>query len=111
MKPMFFKTRAHLMICTDARCADRGSKILFQSVWKALEDEGLAYYKTGGNLRLTTSGCLGACQFGPTMACYFKTQTGLQEAWYHHLDRDQILNVARTLHADLEPPSKGRYSD
>jgi (2Fe-2S) ferredoxin len=99
------------MICTDARCAAQGSRLLFQSVWKALEDEGLAYYKTGGNLRLTTSGCLGACQFGPTMTCYFKNQSGLREAWYHGMSRDKILGVARALHVSFEPPSDGRYDE
>jgi (2Fe-2S) ferredoxin len=98
-----------LLICTDARCAAQGSTALFQSVWKALEIEHLAYYKTGGGLRLTTSGCLGACQFGPTMTCYFKQNGLLREAWYHHMDRSKVLNVARALQAELEPPEEGRY--
>ncbi len=111
MKPTFFQTKAHLMICTDARCAKQGSAALFQSVWKALEDESLAYYKTGGGLRLTTSGCLGACQFGPTMTCYFKKNGQLREAWYHDMDRPKVLNVARALNANLEPPHEQRFDE
>lgn len=111
MKPYFFATQAHLLICTDGRCAKEGAKILFQAVWNAFEAEKLAYYKTGGNLRLSESGCLGACQFGPTVACYFKRQERLQEAWYYHQTLPSTLQLARALQAGLELPSENRFDE
>lgn len=109
MKPMFFETRAHLMICVDERCAAKGSRQLFQAVWRGLEAENLAYYKTGGNLRLTHSGCLGACAHGPAVTCYFKRAGKLEEAWYAGMTYPRTLGLARALHAGTEPPSDGRY--
>lgn len=105
MKPKFFPTKAHLLICVDERCAQKGSRLLFESVWNGLERENLAYYKSGGGLRLSHSGCLGACQFGPAVTCYFKHR----EAWYHGMDYPQTMHLARLLNADLEPPPLGRY--
>ena len=108
-QPYFFKTQAHLLICTDERCAVSGSKLLFQAVWSGFETEKLAYYKTGGNLRLTESGCLGACQFGPAVACYFKRGSSLQEAWYQHMTYPSTMQLAKALQAGLELPSQGRF--
>ncbi len=107
LKPKFFLTKAHLLICVDERCAQKGSRLLFESVWNALEREHLAYYKSGGGLRLSHSGCLGACQSGPAVTCYFKHR----EAWYHGMDYPQTMAVARALNADLEPPMLGRYDE
>ena len=111
MKPTFFQTAAHLLICTDERCATRGSRVLFKSVWSGLESAHLAYYKTGGSLRLSHSGCLGACQFGPAVTCYFKREGKLEEAWYHGMDYPRTMQLARALNSTLEPPSEGRYDE
>jgi (2Fe-2S) ferredoxin len=108
-KPIFFQTQAHLQICTSSHCAARGAKPLFQAVWKGLVEEKLAYYSKGGNLRLTSSGCLGACDFGPTVACYFKNGNHLEQAWYHSMDYPQTMRLARALHGSLELPSDGRF--
>ena len=109
MKPSFCKTRAHLLVCTSQQCATRGSRILFQTLWQFLEGERLAYY-AGGGLRLTESGCLGACQFGPNATCYFKPENGnLEEAWYYGLDYPKILSLARALNAGEELPLEQRY--
>lgn len=111
MKPDFFKTQAHIMICTDPKCAARGSSLLFQAVWNGLEREKLAYYATGGNLRLTQSGCLGACQFGPTVACYFRRDGQLHQAWFSGMDYPRTIGLVRALHAGQEPPTDGRYDE
>jgi (2Fe-2S) ferredoxin len=108
---MFFQTNAHVLICVDDRCAARGSRVLFQSVWRGLEVESLAYYKSGGNLRLSHSGCLGACSFGPTVTCYFKRDGELREAWYHGMDHPRTMSLARALHGGLELPREGRYDE
>jgi (2Fe-2S) ferredoxin len=108
-KPHFFSTQAHILICTDERCLKEGSRLLFEAVWKGLETEKLAYYKTGGNLRLTESGCLGACQFGPTVACYFKHGTGFEQAWYQRMTYPNTMQLARALHGQLDLPTNGRF--
>jgi (2Fe-2S) ferredoxin len=111
LKPMFFQTNAHLLICVDERCAARNSRVLFRHVWNALEAEGLAYYQSGGNLRLSHSGCLGACSFGPTVTCYFKRDGVLREAWYHGMNMEHTLTLARALHRDQDLPREGRYDE
>ncbi len=108
-KPFFFDTKAHMLICTDPRCAESGSSVLFQAVWQGLETEKLAYYKTGGNLRLSESGCLGACNFGPTVACYFKRNNHLEQAWFANMDYPKTMQLAKALQADLELPVLGRF--
>jgi (2Fe-2S) ferredoxin len=111
MKPQFFKTKAHLLICTSQQCAAKGSAILFQTLWQVLERERLAYY-AGGGLRLTESGCLGACQFGPNATCYRKLEAGgLEEAWYYGLDFPKALQLARALNASQDLPLEGRFDD
>jgi (2Fe-2S) ferredoxin len=103
------------MICVDERCAARGSRVLFGRVWRGLESEGLAYYKSGGNLRLTHSGCLGACQFGPAVTCYFRQGDALREAWYHDMNEARTIALARALHSDRGDgtalPKEGRYDE
>ena len=108
-KPKFFDTKAHIMICVSRDCSQRGSRMLYQAVWNALEREGLAYYKTGGSLRLTESGCLGACQYGPNLTCYFKQDGELHQAWYARQDFAQVLKIARALHGDEALPEHGCY--
>ncbi len=83
--------------------------MLFQAVWQGLESEKLAYYKAGGNLRLSESGCLGACQFGPAIACYFKRDTGLEQAWYQRMTFPSTMQLAKALHGGLELPVEGRF--
>jgi (2Fe-2S) ferredoxin len=108
-KPTFFTTQAHIQICTSNHCASRGAKALFQAVWKGLEQEKLVYYSTGGNLRLNSSGCLGACDFGPTLACYFRHGQHLKQAWYFGMDYPRTMQLARALHGSLELPNEGRF--
>jgi (2Fe-2S) ferredoxin len=109
LKPTFFKTKAHLMVCTGQRCSEAGSRFLFQSVWQSFETEKLVYYKSGGNLRLTESGCLGSCSFAPSAACYFDHDGKLEQAWYAKLDHPQIMTIARALHAGQDLPERNRY--
>lgn len=109
MKPSFFKTRAHLLVCTSEKCAAKGSRILFQTLWNALERERLAYY-AGGHVRLTETGCLGACQFGPNATCYRNLENGnLEEGWYYGLDFTKILNLAKTLNDGEKLPIEKRF--
>lgn len=110
MKPVYYRTRAHLLACTGPNCVARGARLVFRALWNGLERENLAYYARGGNLRLTESGCLGACHFGPTLACYRRLDDGhLDEAWYAAVDASLAMRIARALHAAEELPDERRY--
>lgn len=108
--PTFFPTRAHLLVCTGPDCVARGGRALFARCTSALEQEGLAYYKAGGGVRLTESGCLGACAHGPTVAAYYDRGDGsLAQAWYAGMDEAKLVALARALSERRDPPVEGRF--
>ncbi|AWN22761.1 ferredoxin [Deinococcus irradiatisoli] len=107
--PTFFATRAHLLICQNANCRARGSDLLYRAAWAMLERERLAYYKSGGSVRLTESGCLGACQFGPVLACYRRRNGQLEEGWYAAADLPLMRAVAQAAHDESDLPGERRY--
>lgn len=108
--PLFFATKAHLLLCTGPRCSRRGSTKVFEEGWRIIEERRLAYYRTGGTVRLTMSGCLGACDHGPTLACYYGDEQGrLSEAWYAHTDVAKLVAVAEALDAGEDPPPAERF--
>jgi (2Fe-2S) ferredoxin len=88
-------TTPHLLVCTGPNCAARGAGALFSNVWTALEREGLAYYKTGGSVRCTASGCLGACAEGPTVAAY---PAQGEPQWWVGMNLDATVALANELH-------------
>ncbi|MDQ3034419.1 MAG: (2Fe-2S) ferredoxin domain-containing protein [Myxococcota bacterium] len=105
--PLFFPTRAHLLLCTGPRCARRGSARLFDDAWRALEARSIAYYKRGGGVRLTQAGCLGQCSHGPTLVAYHGDAQGrLAEAWYVGIDAPSLLRIAEALNAGDPPPEE-----
>lgn len=98
-------TSAHVLICVGPRCTERGARTIYQEVWAAFEKERLAYYQSGGSVRLSEAGCLGACEFGPTVACYSSTglrnETGgelLTQTWRVDMTTDRIVDLARSIH-------------
>ncbi len=98
-------TSAHVLICVGPRCTERGARNMYGEVWAAFEKERLAYYQTGGSVRLTEAGCLGACEFGPTVACYSSTglrsETGgelLTQTWRVNMTTERIVDLARSIH-------------
>jgi hypothetical protein len=70
MSARYFPTSGHLLLCQHQNCRARGADLLMLALTRALEQEKLLYYKAGGSVRLTGSGCLGACGYGPVLACY-----------------------------------------
>jgi (2Fe-2S) ferredoxin len=93
-------TCAHVLVCVDGRCAVRGSQELHRALWQAMDDERLAYYRTGGSVRMTSSGCLGACDDGPTVAIYASDTTGgIPPKWYGSMTLAETLDVVRTLNS------------
>ena len=83
---------------------------MFAEAWSELERRSLAYYKTGGSVRLTESGCLGACSHGPTLAAYHAGPDGsLAQAWYVGMDGRAVLRVAEALHRGEPAPDEQRF--
>jgi (2Fe-2S) ferredoxin len=76
---------------------------MFQEVWDALDREKIAYYRTGGSVRLTETGCLGACDLGPTIACYLANSDPasnvLTQTWRVNMTAEKIVGLARSVHA------------
>ena len=103
-----------MLVCQHANCKARGSDLLYKAVWQALDTRKLAYYKTGGSVRLTESGCLGACTSGPIM-CVYRQHTGpleraqLEEAWYAAADFSLAVKVAQAAHDGTELPEDRKY--
>jgi len=107
--PLFFETRAHLLVCTGPTCRRAGSVALFANATADLEARRLAYYASGGSLRFTESGCLGACATGPTVAAYYADGGTLAQAWYTGMDREKLLALAQALHDGATLPIDGRF--
>ncbi len=92
-------TSAHLLVCTGPTCASKGARGLFAGVWEALAEERIAYYCTGGSVRLTESGCLGACDYGPTVGAYLAEPDGqFAERFYVRMTLGATVDVARRAH-------------
>lgn len=109
MPPKFFPTRGHLLVCQGPHCQARGSGLLYRALWNHLERSGLAYYKKGGSLRLTESGCLGACSYGPTVCVYRQREGGLEEGWYAATDFPLASRIAQAVHEGVELPAEHKY--
>ena len=89
----------HLLVCTGPNCAARGAGAMFSAVWAGLERDHLAYYKTGGSVRCTATGCLGACSEGPTVAAYGNDGTA---QWWVAMTADATIALAAELHRNAE---------
>lgn len=109
MPPRYFPTRGHLLICRGSSCQQRDSVLLHKALWNALERDGLAYYKQGGHVRLTDSGCLGACQFGPTLCVYRERAGQLEQAWYAGVDFRLARAIAQAVQDAALLPTEQRY--
>lgn len=107
--PKYFPTAGHLLLCQGQSCQSRNSRLLHQALWQALEREHLAYYKSGGRVRLTESGCLGACSFGPSLCVYREHGGQLEQGWYAAVNFLLALSVARAVQDGEELPTEGRY--
>jgi sirohydrochlorin ferrochelatase/(2Fe-2S) ferredoxin len=57
--------RKHVLVCTNADCADRGSLSLVDELRRLLKEVGLER-----DIRVTRTGCMGRCGEGPTVVVY-----------------------------------------
>ena len=108
-QPKFFSTNGHLLLCQNTNCLQRGAGFLHQSLTSALEREHLMYYRAGGTLRYTPSGCLGACSSGPILACYREKDGLLEQGWYYGVTLPLALEVARAVQEKGDLPLGGRF--
>ncbi|MFT2721831.1 (2Fe-2S) ferredoxin domain-containing protein [Deinococcus sp. A31D244] len=110
MSAKYFRTNGHLLVCQGPNCQARGSALLHKALWNHLERESLAYYKRGGTLRLTESGCLGSCSFGPSLCVYRAAPgVGLEEAWYAAVDFPLAARIAQAVHEQGPLPAEHQY--
>ncbi len=107
--PKFFVTNGHLLLCQASTCTRLGADVLYQALWAYLEREHLAYYKAGGSVRLTSSGCLGVCNYGPALLCYRQQGPGLEQAWYAAADFLLLRQVAQAVQTGAALPRAHRY--
>ena len=97
------------MLCQNSSCKQRGADVLHLALTRGLEQEHLMYYKSGGSIRYTTSGCLGACSYGPVLACYRQTPEGIEEAWYFGVNFPLAMKVARAVQQEQSLPAEQRF--
>lgn len=113
--PPYFPTRGHLLLCTGPRCTRAGSRRLYDAATNELERRRLAYYKDGGSVRLSEAGCLGACNHGPTLACYREVPGGgvgqLEQAWFCGADLALVMRVADSVQSETPLPIDPRRYD
>lgn len=109
-RPLFFQTRAHVLVCTGPNCVRDGAREVFASTWKTLEASKVAYYRDGGTVRLTESGCQGACGHGPNAIVYFVDASGtMREGYYAGLDAARLVAIATAVHEQRDPGVANRY--
>ena len=109
MPARYFKTNGHLLVCQGQNCQARGSVLLHKALWNHLERQSLAYYKTGGTVRLTESGCLGACSFGPALCVYRQQEDRLEEGWYAAVDFPLATRIAQAVQDGAALPTERKY--
>jgi (2Fe-2S) ferredoxin len=64
-----------------------------------LSEQRIAYFCSGGSVRLTESGCLGACDYGPTVGTYVASPDGQHvERFYVRMTSEATIDVARRAH-------------
>jgi (2Fe-2S) ferredoxin len=76
---------------------------MFSAVWAGLERDQLAYYKTGGSVRCTATGCLGACSEGPTVAAYSRDGSA---QWWVEMTAEATIELAADLHRKHTSPKE-----
>ena len=84
----------HVLVCTNADCADRGSLLLLTELRRLIKEEG-----RHADIKVTRTLCMGRCGEGPTVAVYPDgiwyrgvTQADAQELVEEHLLGDRLVS-------------------
>ncbi|MBN1929615.1 MAG: (2Fe-2S) ferredoxin domain-containing protein [Chlorobiaceae bacterium] len=83
---------AHVFVCTNDRggarksCADGNSQLVKAKLKEAVEAKGWK-----GNVRVSTSGCLGVCGEGPNVMIY------PQKLWFSGVTPDDVDAILSTI--------------
>lgn len=84
----------HVLVCTNADCADRGSLQLLAELRRLIKEEG-----RNADIKVTRTLCMGRCGEGPTVAVYPDgiwyrgvTQADAQEIVDEHLLADRLVS-------------------
>jgi (2Fe-2S) ferredoxin len=83
----------HVFICTNQKtpgktcCANTGGAPYVTHFKKALKSHGLS---GPGNIRVSSSGCLGRCKLGPCLVIY------PEGVWYTYASTDDIDEIIQT---------------
>ena len=92
---VLFDQRGHLLICTDTRCAKRGSTKLLKDAQARAQP--LTLGRTS-SVSVVASRCQGACNYGPNVLCYSASATGgMRQAWYHGVDADALAELRNAI--------------
>jgi sirohydrochlorin ferrochelatase/(2Fe-2S) ferredoxin len=80
--------KKHVLVCTNADCAERGSVALLGTLRRLIQDAGRAL-----DIRVTRTLCMGRCGEGPTVAVYPDGiwYRGVQESDAAELVREHLL--------------------
>jgi (2Fe-2S) ferredoxin len=100
------KFKRHFFVCLTDRppfakpsCAPRGSRQIFQALAEAVEARGLA-----GEVAVTSSGCLGPCDSGPSIVVY------PEGVWYHGVRIEDVPEIVENHAAGGIPVERLRYT-
>lgn len=83
----------HIFICENKRheghpkgcCADKGSPLIREKFKKRLKE-----LKLNNNIRTNSSGCLDACEFGPTIVIY------PEQVWYGGVKLEDVEEIIQS---------------
>ncbi len=96
------KYQKHIFVCTSYDCSSHGSEELFETLREKVRERDAA-----GEIKVTKTGCLKECEYGPIMVVY------PDGVWYSRVmweDLDEIVDshlidgriVSRLLHHKMD---------
>lgn len=74
--------KAHIFLCVDSCCREKGSEWIFDLLSEELKRRGLS-----NDVRISRCGCLDQCESGPMLVIY------PQGTWYHNLTKKDVPRI------------------
>ena len=93
LKRKMARFEKHIFVCENVRepghpsgcCSEKGSKEIRALLKSRLKELGLSY-----KIRANTSGCLDACEFGPSIVVY------PEQIWYGGVTKDDVEEIIQS---------------